>query len=41
LLADSAGQVIGAVGVSGLAPADDQQLADSGSGVIERLSKRG
>lgn len=41
LLEDGSGRVIGAVGISGLAPADDQQLADGGSGVLARLSHRG
>jgi glc operon protein GlcG len=40
LLEAGAGNVIGAVGISGLAPADDQHLADSGSSVIQRLSTR-
>jgi uncharacterized protein GlcG (DUF336 family) len=33
--------VIGAVGISGLAPAEDQLLADSGSEVVRRLLEHG
>lgn len=36
LLHDAEGRAIGAVGVSGLAPHEDQQLADSGSALIDR-----
>ena len=36
LLADADGRTLGAVGVSGLAPHEDQQLADSGSALIAR-----
>jgi uncharacterized protein GlcG (DUF336 family) len=41
LLEDGAGRVIGAVGISGLAPAEDQLLADSGSEVVRRLLEHG
>ena len=36
LLHDGDGRVVGAVGVSGLAPDEDQQLADSASALIGR-----
>jgi glc operon protein GlcG len=35
LLDDGTGRVIGAVGISGLAPAEDQMLADAGSSFIQ------
>jgi|ERR1700754_882461 glc operon protein GlcG len=39
LLDDGSGRTTGAVGVSGLAPAEDQLLADSGSGVLQHRSQ--
>jgi glc operon protein GlcG len=41
LLDDGTGRVIGAVGVSGLAPSEDQHLADGGSEFVQRLATRG
>ncbi|MDQ7976002.1 heme-binding protein [Paraburkholderia sp. SARCC-3016] len=40
LLDDGHGRTIGAVGISGLAPAEDQLLADSGSGVLQHRAQR-
>ena len=34
LLVDAAGRVIGGIGVSGLSPAQDQEIADAGAGFI-------
>lgn len=41
LLEDGTGRVIGAVGISGLAPVEDQLLADSSSDVVQRLLQHG
>jgi uncharacterized protein GlcG (DUF336 family) len=40
LLDDGAGRAIGAVGISGLAPAEDQLLADAASSFIQLAARR-
>jgi uncharacterized protein GlcG (DUF336 family) len=41
LLMDAAGRVIGAIGVSGLTPAQDQEIADAGTETLSRYQQTG
>jgi uncharacterized protein GlcG (DUF336 family) len=41
LLADAAGRVIGGIGVSGLSPDQDQEIADAGAGFITQHHETG